>query len=271
MKSKFLRLIFFLLILNLFIGCVADDAQKASSGTTAPPAGEETTSLAPLALRISTTYSGTSTEEYQTFTETGTRVCEATTSNKVVTCSIVVPEGRLYFSDLNFHMSWQISNCKLLEFQPYYYLASKNAAFTPAWGTSTVNCSVVPYAKDCYGGAAPQIVDDFPNFLGMIYFPDEGSTEEYLTQTETIASAYSLKYQSNRLTSNDLATSKQSSDQTVEIAGDGYSANNFVTYRYSCRDDWFDPVTYQITVNITDEDSNTGGPVNTFKTWREIP
>ena len=45
----------------------------------------------------------------------------------------------------------------------------------------------------------------------------------------------------------------------------------FVDYSIRCLDSWYDPVGYTINLKIIDDDSNVGGPIDDFWSWKELP
>ena len=242
---------------------------------TAPGSGPTVTVTDPLALQVYTVYDKTHAIEYQKFTETGTSTCTSTTTTPNVTCSVPIPEGRIYFSSLNFQFSWNTGSCKLLTFQPYYYQASNTANFSPPWVTSPIDCSASPILGTCFGGAAVGIVPSFPKFRALIYTPDESLPPGPQTHTETVSSANAGSVGSNRQTVNDLALGKRATAYpagTAFIGTDAYLANTFVDYTFACADDYSDPLPYRIHVNITDINSSPTNPViNNFNTWAEAP
>jgi hypothetical protein len=270
----------------LVMGCEkATDSTTVDGGTTTPTPTDPSTptpatpvSTAPISLQMFTKYEGSTSTFDLKFTETGTTLCETTDSNVSSTCTVSVPEARLYYSSLNLKFEWKPDKCKLLTFQPYYYQASNSNAYVPFNGTDAIDCSGASEArtKPCFGGAAPELVTDFPKYNQYIYFPDETDPTARQSKLTTVPSAYSLKLPAiNRLTVNDLPFAKWTTGfSSADMGGfaDGYVMKSFVTYQWTCRDDWYDPISYSMTLNVKDEDSDTGrGPINDFKTWSGVP
>jgi hypothetical protein len=246
------------------------------TGTPALPPG--VTADSPLALRMSTKFLLTNFNKSLTFLETGTDSCVATTTNPVVTCTVKIPEGRLFYSSVKLAYSWLPNNCRILGFQPYYYRASISATYFPPGAKADsegIDCSgatTVPPAA-CYGGAAPDLVSEFPVKNRIAYFPDENNLTLPSKASVEISAAASKEAGSNRMTVNDLPLAKRATTYTpasLGNIGDGYRANTFTDYIFTCRDEWADDVAYQITLNITEEDSSAAGP-NNFLTWKELP
>lgn len=226
----------------------------------------------PLAIQMSIQFKGVSYSQKLTFSETGTDTCAATASSPVATCTVVVPEGRLYYSDLKIAYSWMPQSCRLMTFQPYYYQASNSAAYVKPGADSAVDCSGILTA-DCFGGPAKELVTNFPKKVALIYLPDETTLSVPQQNSVKITSAFENDWRSNRHTVNDLPTAKQSSSYnstTLGGGGDEYVADTFVNYSFSCQDEWADPITYKINLNIRDEDTSASG-LDDFLTWKHIP
>ncbi len=275
--------------LVLFAACSGDDAAPYVAPTDPPP-GDGTpidpgtpvvpptvSTAAPLALKISTMFDGTDFVVSHEFTETGTDTCEATAAMPTPTCTVVIPEGRLFFSELTFTYSWLPSNCRLMTFQPFYYQASDAAGyFDPTAnsleGDGTACDQPIPVERTCYGGAARFIVPEFPLKRALIYLPDEGGdATKPLIASSGLPSSFKSNYQTNRHSVNDLVDRTMSiSAVTLGGSRDGYIAGSFVDYSLSCRDSWYDVETYRIDLRVYDE--NTEGGVipgeNHFPTFR---
>lgn len=261
---------------------------SGSTGGTTPPG---VSASAPLAISVATNYDTQSYLEQQTFAETSTTTCAASTTTPSATCTLNIPEGQLYFSSLNFQISWLPSQCKLLEFHPYYYRISAqplmiaNSATTtisnpnayvpvnPTGGAATaIECMVNPTAA-CWGGVAPEVVPGFPLFTSLIFFPDD-SLPSTTAQSKTVTkkSAYSAAWRSNRVTVNDFPIGRRGTAiaQLLGGVGEPYAGTEYVDYSFTCRDSYADPVNYTIYLNINDVDSAVGnGPIDNYFTWKE--
>jgi hypothetical protein len=170
--------------------------------------------------------------------------------------------------------AWYGAKCKLLEFQPYYYRAS-NAGnpWRPNWnGNTDTDCTAGPTPADCWGGAGRFIIPDFPKNSAIIYLPDEADSTSARTKVIDIPSAYEKSYRTNRMMANDYATPAVAIPQATFGTGDQYEAGTMVNWTLTCRDDWFDPATYQINLTVTDEDTDgtpNSPPLDHIETWKE--
>lgn len=277
------RFLLSLLVVTAFnFGCKGKASQFSSSDDsttpTTPPTAPVVSAAAPLALNIFTKYDK---QEYVTnhiFQESGTTTCSSTTGTPKVTCTISVPEGRMFLSNFHFQFSWLASKCNLMTFQPNVYKVSNSAAYVPINATDPIDCSLADSLLpiDCFNGVAPQVVPDFPKRFNMIYTPNEADLTKPLSAVVDVASAFSLnRPANNRLIANDLPVGKQGNTYTAAQLGsqsDGYVANSYRDYTLTCRDHYFDPVTYEIDLFIEEEDSAVGNPaINNFLTFKEVP
>ncbi|MEZ0392900.1 MAG: hypothetical protein ACAH59_11840 [Pseudobdellovibrionaceae bacterium] len=261
-----------------------------SSGSTTPPdPGTPTaTTAAPLSLRINRYYEGTETAQPVSFDVSGaiTTTCEATVANPNVTCNVVLPEAELYFSKFKFLYSWVRSKCKIMTFTPYHYMAARAGSINPPWaGGEVVDCGARPLSADCFGGAAKQVIEEYPKYWANIYVPEEDGSDTPLYEDAEFTSAWKNTYDSNRMMSNDIDAADVSPG--IDPLGSASTADNgdlylgtvnqqggeppiYQDWTFTCKDDWYDDLTYQIHLNITDEDSDAGNPtVNHMHTWRE--
>lgn len=267
------------------VGCADPDSAGTSSGSsTAPPPNivpspPVATAASPLQLQIQTIYDMTEEVVTHKFQETGTTTCEATTTSTTVTCTVAIPEARLYYSKVRFNYSWRNDKCKVMLFQPYYYVQALSGMFAPPWVDAPIDCGALPRPSDCYGGAAPELVPGFPKFTAIIQLSDPDSTAPQ-NHTVDLGSAYSKGYGSNRRTVNDANLTKLNalgSDFTFS-AGDKYhipagppNSGNYANYQFYCKDDWNDDQPYTINLVIKDVDSSGTPVVNHFRTWEEVP
>lgn len=277
---KSLLAAFLIFQFGVALGCknkaetLTDDSSGSGDGGTTPAPAPVSTAK-PFALQLFTKFDGKDYVNQLTFLETGTTTCAATPSSPTPTCTVVVPEGRLYFSSMHYQFSWLASSCRLLIFQPYYYRSSNSAGYVPPGSQDPIDCSATPIPATCWGGAAPGLVDGFPNKTSIIYLPDETDLTTPVSAHLTLDSAYSINALSNRRSVNDLAAGKVGTNfDATDLggAGDAYLANTYVNYQFMCRDNWYDPDTYVINLYIKDEDSKSGNTVvNDFYTWANVP
>ncbi len=231
------KTIVFITVIAFFTACTNKDYEKSGGGF-----GEVGGDKSPFKVVVDTTWEST-----QIKTTEG--VCEIPPQSDPGTntdCTVVIPEARLYFSDLTFTMSTVLRYCDQIVMQLYYYLASNSAGFLPAWANSPIDCSQPNIPKECYSGPAT-LVQEFPKYTGIYFVVDVSRVLDF-----KISSANSLHRGSNRWTSNSLANEFRA--QSKSIPGDGYVGGTFRDYHFSCRDKWGDEI-HSINLEIQDEDS----------------
>jgi hypothetical protein len=308
--GKYSRLLMLILVVTaaVSVGCTnkassADNSDSSgSSGGSTPPSTPTVTTASPLALKMWTIYDEQTYVNNLTFVVTenagGTTLdsaattCAPTATNPLITCTVTVPEGRLFYSSLHFLYSNLPSGCTLLDFQPYYYQASNAAAYVPPWapaGTAGVDCQDTNPNKDasCWWGAAPNLITTWPQNGSLLTTPDEANMDTPQSVGLTLNSAWSLgqekaetvaslKRGSNRLTvSAGFDATKQGSAQSaanLQSPSETYVAGTYVPYTFTCRDHYYDPITYQITLVVDEQDTSTGNGTNdNFWSWRDLP
>lgn len=243
------------------------DPGDSSSDTTAP-------ADSPLYLIVKSTLDGADTSTVRTSNchiPAGTGIGNPGTGLPAAaygSCSVSLPELTLYHSKLEFIVGTTDANvCEKVSFYPFYYTRSTTNDM-PQVGTTDLDCSVSPRSPKCYGGAAPAIVEGFPNNTRMFHLPTTG-----------LSHTYSLKSAQERKET-DLAPSIWTSNADVANAGfsaiavdlpDGTipSASNIryivaepsnPDYVVTCEDKWGSDI-YTLTLTIRDEDSTAGGYV----------
>lgn len=268
--------------LTFSLGCNKKKEGEKSSPTTdvpvpvvppePPPVADET----PMAIKVYSQYEGASdgaTITYK-FTETGTDTCSSTTAAPIVSCTVKIPEGRLYFSKLGIAFSYMQNEkrCRLTYFTPYQYRISTSSTYSSSWTAGTTADCTKPNIA-CWGGFAA--ATGLRPSASTYYYPPNINEPGAKTDNIVAASAWKQERGSNRVTVNDLPVAKQSnaySSSDLGGFGDGLIAGTYVDYTFVCRDDWSDPLPYKITLYITEEDSATGNPVlNHHYTWKELP
>ena len=230
----------------------------------APPPIEPANKEHGLILKIFSRLSNKNMTEV--FKETGASVCQTTPTDPTISCTIEVPQERLYFSKLRLEFSWFSSSCKFLTFQPYYYQASASSHYFPSWLSEPVDCSSGNKPK-CFGGVAPLLINNFPANRSVTYLTD--GTDQVNVSEIDIPSAASLQYRTNRLTVNDLPYEKRVNNYdspAMGAFGDSYVANSFVDYSFKCSDEYGNPI-QSLRLSIKDA---SGGQDKIF-TWKELP
>lgn len=277
-------------------GCAKklDSIASLISGGGSSPSAPTVSAAAPLALNMYTKYDGATYINNLKFAvrtagsgtlwsgagvATNQSECAVSPSQPNVECLTVVPEGRLYYSETHFQYSWYDSSCKLMYFQPYYYQASSTTLFPPWADFASTNCTLSPLASACFNGAAKEIVPSFPKNRSLVYIPDESVPSGPQSASAKVSSSFSQapRALSNRAVANDFMLSSDSSTRATAIssstisfttAGDEYITGSYVDYEFSCRDDWYDPISYSIKLFITDQDTSASG-ANEIQSWKE--
>lgn len=85
------------------------------------------------------------------------------------TCLVEIPETQLYMSKIEFTVETKANHqCDVIRTYPNYYLASRSKEFSPPWDPGQkIDCEdngnfTFPQNKECYNGAAKQLIDGFP-------------------------------------------------------------------------------------------------------------
>ena len=297
-SSSILRLHGAVVILAAFAsaGCAKklDSISSLISGGGSTPSAPTVSASAPLALNMYTKYDGADYVNNLKFavrtTGSGTlwsgsgvatnqSECAVSAAQPNVECLTVVPEGRLYYSETHFQYSWYDSSCKLMYFQPYYYRASTATLFPPWADFASTNCSSAPLGAACFNGPAKEIVPNFPKNRSLVYIPDESVASGPQTAAVKVSSSFSQApgVLSNRTVANDYLLSSDAATRAAAISsssisfsttGDEYVTGSYVDYYFSCRDDWYDPITYSIKLFITDQDTSASGS-SEIQSWKE--
>ncbi|WP_413290395.1 hypothetical protein [Bdellovibrio sp. HCB337] len=239
---------FLVLTLATITACTAPKADEAASGD---DSGDDTAQMegSPLFIQVSSKY-----ENSDLYANLGNCYLDSTTVFPATkACTIRVPELQLHFSDLSFRVgTGSTDTCALVSFQPYYYRKSDQAGFVPAPGVAAVDCTDSSL-KECWGGAAPAIIENFPTVGGSYFLPD--------VMTET---TYNLKSSNSRyiLASGDdasLLTNVGVANNLIDLATPVVSpayvgGGAYQDYQVTCEDEWAE-VLYAITLTIADDDT----------------
>lgn len=189
------------------------------------------------------------------------------------TCTVSVPEARLYFSSVQFKVGTKIAaSCPILSFHPHYYRRSDSNAYrSPDMKASdpALDCSGSrPVEKRCYGGAAPIMVESFPENAGTYILTHVSASSSY----EMVSSNSKRSYGTNAvnyMVTNDLLN--RTTDQTDPLTSRYVDTDNpFLDYRVYCANYWGE-VTYAIDLVVSDEnmDGAEGGtPHDDFPDWQ---
>lgn len=168
-----------------------------------------------------------------------------------------IPEGELFFGELNFKAAAEEkSGCVQLVYKPFHYLESRSPAFKRFENDAPINCfgptefepflftSSIP--KDCFNGAAPDVIQDFPTYRAQYTTVRASESIEF-----SVPSANSKRRGTNRYTVNDLPGSMR--DSSIG----GYIGGSMQDWEFLCRDTYAE-VVRQIVVRISDVDRPPG-------------
>lgn len=247
-----LKLTFVLVSLSALLGCSGGPAATDDTGST-DPGSEEAVLIAtsPLYITLETQYDGddndgTSVENHG--------ICNIDPDNLAannINCTVTIPEGRLFYSNLT--LNWGTGRpdlCPRIEFFPYYRKLSTSAAYVPAGLINDVDCTDSTVVA-CYGGAALDIVPNFPINTGL-WFP----TDKVTNITKVVNSAWSLDSRYGNLhTCNNLSAAGRLADVTVGGTQQYESTWGFQDYLLKCVDP-HQGTLFTITMIIEDEDTD---------------
>ena len=271
------------LILGITSNCSSGDNEIDLSSIGGTPTANEIT---PLVISMTLNLNGLGNLEDVIFNETGTNECAASVAVPEVTCTADIPEGRLYFSELNVTWSFLPTSCLRATYIPSKYPASNNAAYDPPGGdNSTIDCSGLGTGAEpsqCWGGSAPQVVTTFPIDDALVQFPNEADLNTATSGVATIPSGFFLGAGSNRTTATDLtgianpwftppvAVGAPANTDIAALgggAGDGYlgaTQEPLTGHFFICRDQFEELQPYRINLVITETDGATND-YNSFK------
>jgi hypothetical protein len=271
--KKFILLSFTLgALASTIISCGSPPEKEKSSASTSPDGSVDSlTEDTALYLNVSTNWeNSTVTQSFQTCSMT-TLVAPET----VQTCNVTIPEGQLYYSDINFLVGTKIpAMCPVIAFYPYYHLRSMSATYKPVDETS-FDCSGSKYMEtpECWGGAAPQIIPNFPKNFGWYHLPAVTTYKTYTLPAENTTRWYGNRSKKNFGATNNLPDASRNATiaskpyvvdtTTSELAAFTKMHDYFVV----CEDLWAHPI-YTIKLNIIDEDTqNSQGTLDEVEDW----
>ena len=228
------------------LGCSEEKKPVADSSSTTPPvSGADSDTV--LYLRIASKWENGGPGS----TLDGCLVSSLSAQGEY-TCSVSIPEGQLYYSDITFtYGTNKPALCSIISFTPYAYRRSNNSAYFPPREEQSVDCSNPDTVeKKCYGGAGPTMIEDYPKNDTHYFLPT------VLTEmTETLPSENTTRWYGGRdvnyLTTNNLVN-RAASDAAREYVGG--SMND---YYLQCLDIWAHPI-YSIKLTISDQDTEAG-------------
>ncbi|WP_413292159.1 hypothetical protein ACLSU7_12200 [Bdellovibrio sp. HCB185ZH] len=181
----------------------------------------------------------------------------------VLECTATIPEGQLYYSDVIFSIGTKVAAlCPLVSIQFYHYIRSNSATYTPPGSDTSIDCSTKALRstnKKCWGGAAPQVIDEFPKNTGRYHLTAAGLSTSY-----TLKSSNSIRWDnvnggSNLQSTNNLPSALRNAPIAGKYWVDTTSAATILEtkmsdYWVTCEDLWAHPL-YYIHLSLVDEDT----------------
>lgn len=244
MKMFILTPFLFLSTVIILIGCSADKVNEESSSIVTQPVVAADDSV--LYLKVATQWeNGGPAETAKTCT------VSSLSAPGEYTCSVSIPEGQLYYSNVYFTFGTKLpSLCAMIEFVPYAYRRSTLANFHPTGAEDEIDCSAAkPTEKKCYGGAGPTLISDYPKNKGYYFLPTITTETSYTLPSENTTRFYEGQ-KVNYLAANNL-TNRAASNGAKEYIG-----NTMTDYYFNCTDLWAHPV-YSIKLTISDQDTES--------------
>jgi hypothetical protein len=195
--------------------------------------------------------------------------CQLKTTDAIGThldCGIEIPELRLHYSDIKFKVGLlNAPSCKIVQFWPYVYVKSTDAAASLPGHVAATDCSDGTKAE-CYGGSAKSIITNanaaFPD-TAYLFFATNVATEMTYTATalsEREASEgkdnpslfYNVDIANNLVDRNTAITPPVAAHPYLIYKGGG----QYQDYYFACLDQYHEDV-YTITLTISDKDTST--------------
>lgn len=173
-----------------------------------------------------------------------------------VECPIRIPEGQLFFGELQFRVKARVEGCAQMIFHPFYYLESRSPSFQRTRTDAAIDCSKDEIPKECYNGPAPDLVEGWPEYTGKYVNLSTAREAEF-----TIPSANSKMRNNNRWIVNDLDDSLRGESFR------GFVGGTMRNWGFQCRDKYSE-ILRHITVKFSDIDAppDTEG-VDNFSGW----
>lgn len=200
--------------------------------------------------------------------------------DRSITCNFTVPEAQLYYSQLQFKMGTKtVASCPIIKFRPYYYQRSNLAPVEDDPGTPGDDTApgYIPPGEDtdydcskaedpqCFGGAAPTLVPDFPENRGVYTLSHVAAESAYVLPAENTLRYYGGTLV-NYLATNNLSSAARALSETGTAARKERVANTYVDYRVSCENYWGETL-YDMTLKISDENFDDAGGNDDYDDW----
>jgi hypothetical protein len=258
----------FLVIMVVFVSACTPE-KKTLAETSIPTPSEDDplqTVDSPLYVQLGTRWEMDTTGAYELNAS-----CEipklaplGTTKN----CTFTVPEAKLFYSNLKFLIGTTMaSSCPLIHFSPYYYRRSNVATFRPEGETADIDClpATKPDNPKCFGGAAPAMLDDFPENRGRYFNTTLTGQQNFDLPSENSTRWYG-GLRVNYHATNNITDPTSSLNDNSAMARTGLPLE-WIDYSVVCTDIW-NEMQFQINFIIEDENWDPGGAgLDNFPDW----
>ncbi|MGZ3770408.1 MAG: hypothetical protein ACXVCP_16165 [Bdellovibrio sp.] len=265
---NYLLIVFF--ILNQIACSGSDQALPPTSSSSSSTASTDVTGVDPtsiLYIKLSSRWE--SAKDTDPFENWGNCSITPTSSGPSLTCQLSIPEQQMFYSSIKFTVgTFKASECPVISFRPYYYKRSEVNGYVPPGSSTALDCSkTTGIDKQCYGGAGPTLITDFPDSKGQYFFPDVNANSDFILKSENSLRIYSNALV-NYLITNDLSAAGRSTagDPTTKTER---VADSFKDYTVSCNNYWGETL-YKITLIVSDENSKgaLGGSQDDYPDWQ---
>ncbi|QDK36570.1 hypothetical protein DOE51_02625 [Bdellovibrio sp. NC01] len=256
----------------LVLANCSGEEKLATSSETPITLVDGVTSDTPLYLKLSLHWEGLSDTDPYTFHQ----ACYLEKyGSYFTTCTLSVPEAKLFYSHVQFTVgTTDAISCPIVHFQPYFYQRSEVAGFIQnTHNAATYDCSkTVGTPKECFGGAAPQLVTTFPNDTGLYFMSAVALSSDFKLGSSNSIRTYDGR--SNLMMTNDLSDGDSAAGtgkyKTV-AAGNGAriggtNGSNWVDYYVYCENLWGE-TTHQIKIILKDENVENGIDIDDYPDW----
>lgn len=275
--NKFIKINLFSCVTVLVLANCSGEEKLATSSESPTPLVDGVPADSPLFMRLNLRWEASSeSSPYEYF-----QACYLNQGVPMGTCTIKVPEARLFYSDVEFSVgTTDAVGCPIVHFQPYYYRRSNTTGYYAPGVDKDTDCSKSrsEISKDCYGGAAPQIVSDFPKNTSLYFLSMLNTTASFKISSSNKIRSYSGR--SNMMLTNDLpygadadaVTSTPATGRYLNVASGnaarlgGDPDSYFTDYYISCENLWGE-TTREIKIMIEDENVENGINIDDYPDW----
>lgn len=208
-------------------------------------------------------------------------------SPATLNCSVTIPEGQLYYSDIEFKMGTRFPEyCPVISFRPYYYRRSdaaissvdhdndpdtpnqESGGYIPPGSETPIDCSGLAKTKECWGGAAPAFVEKFPENTGYMTVTAGKLQQKWVVKSENELRTYGGE-DVNYLITNDLNVADRAATVTDTSESKERVGGTFRDYRVSCNNYWAEEL-YSLRIIISDENmdgAESGTAHDNYPDW----